>query len=228
MLTLYHHPLSPHSRFARLALGEYRLHVELREEEFWERRRDFLGLNPAGTLPVFVDDDGTVVCGAGPVAEYLDETRGGGLGEHRLMPRDPAGRAEMRRLIAWFNEKFFAEVSDYLVTEKVYKLQMMRGDRAPDASAIRAARANIRFHLGYVGFLAGNRNWLAGPRLTYADLAAAAHLSVADYLGEVPWQDDDMAKDWYQRLKSRPSFRPLLQDIVKGMPPAATYSDLDF
>ncbi len=228
MLTLYHHPLSGHSRFIRVALGEYRISVDPIEEHPWARRREFMVLNPAGTLPVLVEND-RAVCGAGPIAEYLDETRGGGLGEHRLMPREPVDRAEMRRLLDWFNVKFSAEVTDYLVTEKVFKLQMTTPARQPpDAAAIRAGRENIRYHLRYIGFLAGNRNWLAGERLTYADLAAAAQLSCIDYLGEVPWDEDDLARDWYARVKSRPSFRPLLADIVRGMPPSPAYADLDF
>src|SRR5690606_6558778 len=81
---------------------------------------------------------------------------------------------------------------------------------------IRAARANIRQHLKYTNWLAGTRNWLAGPRLTYADMAAAAMLSVLDYLGEIDWSEHHAAREWYQRMKSRPSFRPLLQDRVRG------------
>ena len=228
MLKLHHHPLCPHSRFIRIALGEYRLGAELIEEYPWTRRREFLMLNPAATLPVLVEN-GLAVCGAGPIAEYLDETRGGGLGDRRLMPREPAERAEVRRLLDWFNGKFFLEVTDYLVTERIYKLQMTEPARKPpDAAAIRAGRQNIRYHLGYIGFLAGNRNWLAGERLSYADLAAAAQLSSVDYLAEVPWEEDEMARDWYARVKSRPSFRPLLKDVISGMPPSASYADLDF
>lgn len=95
-------------------------------------------------------------------------------------------------------------------------------------NAIRAARTNVRYHLQYVGYLIGQRRWLAGNDLTYADLAAAAHLSCVDYLGDVPWDEDEMAKDWYARVKSRPSFRALLADRAPGMPPAAHYADLDF
>ena len=102
------------------------------------------------------------------------------------------------------------------------------GGGAPDMGAIRAARTNIRYHLGYVGWLIGGRNWLAGDRLTYADLAAAAQLSVADYLGDVPWHENETAKNWYARVKSRPSFRPLLADRVLGSDPSAHYADLDF
>ena len=103
-----------------------------------------------------------------------------------------------------------------------------QGGGAPDMGAIRAARNNVRYHLSYIGYLMANRKWLGGSRLTYADLAAAAQLSVADYLGDVPWSTNDAAKAWYQRIKSRPSFRPLLADRVAGMDPSAHYSDLDF
>ena len=95
-------------------------------------------------------------------------------------------------------------------------------------AAIRAARSNIRYHLAYIGWLISSRNWLAGDRLSYADLAAAAQLSVVDYLGDVPWQENDAAKHWYARVKSRPSFRPLLSDRIPGMEPSVHYADLDF
>jgi glutathione S-transferase len=227
MFALHHHPFSPHSRFVRLVLAEHGLTPELIEERPWERREALLTMNPAGSLPVLVDEDGTIVAGAGPIAEYLDETRGAALGDRRIMPLAPAARAEVRRLLDWFNMKFFDEVVDYLVTERIYKLQMPRGS-PPDTAAIRAARANVRWHLQYIGHLMSARAWLAGDRLSLADLAAAAQLSSIDYLGEVPWEEDQAAKDWYARIKSRPSFRPLLAETVRGIPPAAVYADLDF
>jgi glutathione S-transferase len=170
-----------------------------------------------------------VVPGAGNIAEYLDETRGLALGAHRLMPEDPAARVEVRRLLDWFNGKFFAEVTNFLVTEKVYK-RFMPSDTggAPNMDAVRAARANIRYHMSYIGWLTAKRNWLSGDQMTYADLAAAAHLSCADFLGDVPWTEDDTAKEWYARIKSRPSFRALLNDRVPGMTPGPAYADLDF
>jgi glutathione S-transferase len=230
MVTLHHHPFCPHSRFVRLALGEFGIEPELVVEHAWERRRDFLKLNPDGTTPVLVDAAAPSVPGAEVIAEFLDETRGLGLGDRRLMPDDPLGRVEVRRLMGWFNVKFFNEVSNWLVAEKITKRFMPAnlGGGAPDMEAIRAARANVRYHLRYIGHLIGARNWLAGDRLSYADLAAAAHLSCIDYLGDVPWGEDETAKTWYARVKSRPSFRPLLADRVTGMSPVATYANLDF
>jgi len=230
MATLHHSPFCPNSRFIRLALAEMGMEPVLVEERPWERRQEFLLLNPAGTTPVLVEQTGLVVPGAGIVAEYLDETRGLGLAGRRLLPDTPAGRVEVRRLLDWFLVKFHAEVTEYLVTEKIDKRFMASaaGGGPPDMNAIRAARANVRYHLKYIGYLIGQRRWLAGDHLTYADLAAAAHLSCVDYLGDVPWDEDEMARDWYARVKSRPSFRTLLTDRVPGMAAAAHYADLDF
>lgn len=230
MAHLFHHPLCPHSRFARLALAEYGLEFELIEERACDRREDFLLLDPAGRTPVLVDDGGLVAPGAGPIAEWLDEAYGPADPNARLLPKDIAGRVEVRRLLDWFNGKLFAEATGWLVTEKVYKRFMPReqGGGAPDMDLVRAGRANMRHHLRYVGYLAATRNWLAGDALTFADLAAAAHISVADYLGDAPWDEDEHAKAWYSRVKSRPSFRPLLADRVPGMAPSAVYADLDF
>lgn len=229
MAQLYHHPLSAASRAIRLLMAEYDMPLELVSENLWERRDEFLALNPAATLPVMMVDT-TPLVGAFAIGEYLDETEGVLKRDRRLFPEDPLQRAEMRRLVSWALDKFEAEVTRYLVHEKVTKRQMPAeaGGGAPDSQALRAARANIRYHLQYVGWLAATRNWLAGPRMTHADLAMAATLSVLDYLGEVDWSEDEALKDWYARMKSRPSFRPLLADRLRGMPPVSHYVDLDF
>jgi glutathione S-transferase len=229
MSTLFHHPFCPHSRFVRLALNEYGVATRLIEERTWERRRDFLAINPAGTTPVLVDEGLPPIPGAGIVAEYLDELCGDTF-ERRLLPRQAGPRIEVRRLMSWFNDKFFAEVSGPLTTERLYKRHMPlnAGGGPPETDVLRAARNNIRYHMAYIGWLARSRDWLAGDQLTYADLAAAAHLSAVDYLGDVPWNEDEAAKNWYVRVKSRPSFRPILAETLAGIPPSPTYADLDF
>jgi glutathione S-transferase len=230
MFTLFHHPFCPHSRFIRLALGEHGLDLRLVEERVWERREAFLALNPAATTPVLIAEGLPAIPGGGIIAEYLDEAYGPAMDARRLMPSATGDRIEVRRLMAWFNDKFFEEASGPLVTERIYKRFMNQDDGggAPAADVIRAARINVRYHLAYIGWLAKTRNFLAGDKLTYADLAAAAHLSAIDYLGDVPWSEDDAAKAWYARVKSRPSFRPLLSEWLAGVPASPTYVDLDF
>jgi glutathione S-transferase len=230
MLTLFHHPMLAGCRFVRLAFGEYGEEIALIEEKPWTRRKEFLALNPAATLPVLLAEGDAPVVGASVIAEYLDETRGALKRERRLFAENPMDRAEIRRLADWFLTKTEGEVTRHLVRERVLKPMMStaQGGGSPDAAAIRAARANIRQHMKYVNWLAGTRNWLAGSRISYADLAAAATLSVLDYLGEIDWTDYPSARAWYSRVKSRPAFRPLLGDRVRGLTPVSHYADLDF
>ncbi len=230
MLTLYHHPLIASCRFIRLVLGEYGEEVSLAEEKPWERRKEFIALNPAGTMPVLVAEGGAAISGFTVIAEYLDETRGALMRGRRLFADDPLERAEIRRLVDWYLIKAENDVTRYLVRERAFK-QMMPGSAgggAPDSSVLRAARANIKQHLKYTSWLASRSNWLGGERLSYADMAAGASLSCLDYLGEIDWAAYPVARDWYQRLKSRPSFRPILADRVRGLPPVSHYPDLDF
>jgi glutathione S-transferase len=230
MTQIYHHSMSASSRYVRLMLGEYGQGGEFIEEKPWARRPDFLKLNPAGTLPVMIEGEDQPICGAIIIGEYLDETAGAMMREKRLMPENMKERAEVRRLVEWFIVKFDTEVLQYLVNERVYKQLMNReeGGGSPDSTVIRAGRINLKSHLRYLAWLAGSRNWLSGNRMTQADLAAAAGLSVLDYLGEISWESEPTVRDWYARIKSRPSFRPLLADKVAGLPPASHYIDLDF
>jgi glutathione S-transferase len=225
MATLFHYPLCPFSRSVRLLLAECGIEVELVEEKPWEWRPEFLALNPAGSLPVFLTDEEIPIVGAYPISEYLGETVSGS--GFQPFPGEVNARAEIRRLVDWFHRKFYDEVTSYLVEEKVFR-RFGPKSASPDMEAMRAGHDNLRYHLSYIGHLANGRNWLGGEALSFADLAAAAHLSALDYLGEVPWEDHESAKHWYALLKSRPSFRPLLADKVAGFIPSGTYADLDF
>lgn len=221
---LYYHPLSPGSRRVRLALAEKNVTCALVLEKPWDTSEALHSLNPAGEVPVLVveqDGDKQVLSDAQAICEYLEETHTGSLLGKTLLER-----AETRRLVGWFDRKMQAEVTDLLVGEKALKRLCGKGE--PDSAVIRAGCANIRGHLDYIGWLTERRNWLAGEMLTLADLAAGAHLSIIDYLGDVPWDAFPLAKEWYARLKSRPAFRGVLGDHIPGFPPPRHYADLDF
>ena len=227
MPTLVHFALDPFSRRMRLALAEYGVPVELVDETPWMPSPDIFELNPAGTLPVYLEDSVSPVAGVEAIGEFLEETKGARV---QLISGDAYERAEVRRLVAWFDTKFSAEVSEPVLTEKVIRRFLPReaGGGAPDMGRVRQALQRVRDHLDYVGHLVDRRAWLAGEVLSLADLAAAAHISSADYVCDIPWAEFPAAKSWYQRIKSRPSFRPLLSDTVRGVTPPAVYADLDF
>ncbi len=222
MRILYHLWMLPACRKVRITMLEKRLEFELRAENVFERRDDFLALNPAGEVPVLVEADGSALSGSDAICEFMDEVHP----EPPLLGRQAMQRAEVRRLVQWFDGKFNTEVTENLIGEKLIKRFLGLG--APDSQAVRTGHANIHHHLDYIGYLTERRTWLARGNFSLADITAAAHISIIDYQGDVPWEQHEEAKDWYARVKSRPSFRALLEDNIPGAPPQKHYADLDF
>lgn len=222
MRTLYHHMLLPACRATRMILREKEVEFTLKDTAFWERNVSLFQKNPAGELPVLEEENGTTVCGNFSLYEYLEEQ----YPALSLMGNSIEERANVRRIIEWFDVKFASEVTDYVLYEKIYKRLMGYGE--PDSNIIRAGKRNILHHLDYIAFLLNDQTWLAGEYLTMADLVAAAHLSSLDYLGDVPWEHHLNAKEWYALIKSRPSMHTILQDRMNGRPPPEHYSDPDF
>jgi len=222
MRILYHFPLHPQSRKIRIILREKQLEAKLQSESYWERRSEFLALNPAGEIPILIEDSSTILTGNYAITEYCEEA----YPAFSLLSADSKERAEVRRLLEWFDNKFQRDVTQNLLHEKF--LRRMMGLGQPNSAAIRAGKENIHMHLEYIAWLTERRSWLAGNHFSLADIAAAAQLSCIDYLGDVPWEQHEEAKGWYARVKSRPSFRAILADHVPGIQPPAHYTNLDF
>ncbi len=221
MHRLYHYPLSPFSRKVRLVLAEKKIEVELVEERYWEERPDFLRLNPAGQVPV-LRTDALILGESNAICEYIEEKHP----TPPLLPKSPEARAEARRLVAWFDDKFYREVTKNLFGERVEKKVMGRG--YPDSKNVKAGSQRIKYHLDYMAWLLDRRRWLSGDQMTLADFSAAAQLSCLDYISDVDWNRSELVKDWYAKIKSRPAFRSLLADQLPGFPQPAHYADLDF
>lgn len=211
MRTLFHLWLHPFSRKVRIVLAEKGLEFDLKIEKVWERRTEFLALNPAGDVPVLIEQDGTTLANSQVICEYLQEV----YPEVNLLGFDPVQRAETRRLTSWFDTKFYSEVTDNLVGEKLMKRLLKTGE--PHGPSVRAGHANIHYHLDYIGFLTEKREWLAGDAFSLADIAAAAQLSCVDYIGDVPWEEHQAAYEWYEKVRARESFAALLEDRVPGL-----------
>ncbi len=221
MVLLIHHPAEPAARKIRIMMTEKRMLFVLREEEPWNLSEDFFKLNPGGNLPVFIND-GRVISGNYAISEYLEEVNP----EVNLLGTDPRQRAEVRRMTEWFDEKFYREVYRHIAAEKIHKRFSKGG--APDSRVLKAGLNNLNFHLEYTDWLAERNNYLAGEDFSLADITAAAHFSIIDYLGDVPWDGYKNAKLWYSKVKSRPCFKDILKDNIKGILPSKNYANLDF
>ena len=224
MWQLYQFPLCPFSRKVRLLLGEKGVGYQLVRESPWAARDEFLDMNPAGQVPVMVDAarPGPPLIDSAAICEYFEET----VDKAAMINGTAANRAEIRRLVAWFDTCFFRDVTGPLLFERMEKRLAHRA--SPDAKVLREAmKAAIR-HLDYVDYLLDHRSWLAGATISLADLAAAAQISVTDYLGGIDWQSHEQTARWYRGLKSRPSFRPLLSERMEVLTPPAHYDNVDF
>lgn len=221
MNRLYHVPLSPYCRKVRLVLAEKKVEVELIEERYWEENAEFMRRNPAGKVPILKIDSITL-SESQAICEYLEEV----LPTPALLPKDPEDRAEVRRLVFWFDDKFHQDVTSKLLYERVNKKIMGQG--YPESRNVKLGAKNIKYHIDYMGWLLDQRRWLAGDHLSLADFTAAAHFSCLDYIRDVDWNRNANVKDWYAKIKSRPAFRSILADQVSGFPQPPHYSDLDF
>ena len=222
MWQLYQFPLCPFSRKVRLLLGEKGVGYEPVRESPWLRRDEFLDLNPTGQVPVMVDTErGVALIDSSVICEFFEET----VGKAAMLNGTATDRAEIRRLAIWFDTNFYAEITAPLLHERMLKRIVYK--QAPDGTALRTAMKAAVQHLDYIDYLLDHRTWLAGATMSLADLAAAAQISIADYLGGIDWKSHEQAKGWYIRMKSRPSFRPLLSERMEGIPPPADYEKLD-
>ncbi|MAT88293.1 MAG: glutathione S-transferase [Aestuariivita sp.] len=221
MLRLYHFSLSPFSRKVRLSLAEKRIEVELVEERYWEKSTDLLRRNPAGMIPI-LRLDGKNYTESTAICEYLEDL----YPAPELMPKDAAEKYEVRRIVNWFDDKFYNEVTKKLLNERVIK--KISGEGFPDSKKVKQGAKRIKYHLDYMAWILERRRWLSGDVMTLADFAAAAQLSCLDYISDVDWNRSATVKDWYAKIKSRPAFRNILADQISGFPPPRHYNDLDF
>ncbi len=222
MWQIYQFPLCPFSRKVRLLLAEKGIAYELIRENPWDMRDEFHNLNPAGRTPVLHNPLRQVtLVDSRAICEYFEET----ADKSPMINGTAAGRAEIRRLVALFDENFFHDVTHPLLDERMKKRLVTR--QSPDSRVLREAMRMANEHLYYIDFLIDNRPWLAGSTMSLADLAAAAQISVADYLGGIDWSLHEQASSWYSVFKSRPSFRPLLTERMDVIQPPSHYADVN-
>jgi len=222
MWRLYQFPLCPFSRKLRLLMSEKGIPFTLEREHPWDMREGFYHLNPTGRTPAITHEErGLTLADSRAIAEYFEET----VQKNPMINGTAANRAEIRRLIALFDENFYGDVTAPLLMERMTKRIITR--EPPDSRQLRAAMRLADEHLDYLDYLIDHRPWLAGSTMSLADLAAAAQISVADYLGGINWDGHEQARGWYSVFKSRPSFQPLLSERMEGVVPPRHYADVN-
>jgi glutathione S-transferase len=225
MYRLYHHPICPFSRKVRIYLSLKEVGCELVQENFWERRKEFIAINPAGTIPVLFDNSNAiVVVNSSVIIEYLEEQH---LETANFLGDNSQKRAESRRIQYWFDNKFYQEVSRHILNERYFN-RYLPGSNAPSSEVLRIARKNLNVHMGYIEYLLESRKYLAFEQISVADFAAASQISVLDYFGDINWSYYSAVKDWYSLIKSHKVFQEILKDRIPNIVPPEYYNNLDF
>ena len=215
-------PLCSSSRAGKLILKEKGINFQAINEPIWKRRVGFLKVNPEGDLPVIIDEKNIKIIGYMSLAYYLDDNS---IGDN-LIGINAIQRLEVRRVCKWINNKFFREVTENIVEERVFK--NLRGLGQPSTEFLKAGRINLINHENYFEWLLKERTFLTGEIFTLADISYASYLSCLDYLGEMKWERIPVTKKWYAKIKSRPTFREILQEKIYTIPPSENYQNLDF
>jgi glutathione S-transferase len=225
MYKLYHHPLCPFSRKIRIFLAAKEIKFELINENFWERKKDFLAINPASTVPVLIDNESNLpICYSLVIIEYIEEKHDK---KNNFIGQSLIQKAEIRRIQNWFDEKFYLEVSKYILNERYFN-RFLLPFQTPNSETLRVARHNLNIHLSYIEYLIENRKYLGGEEISVADFAAAGHISALDYFGDINWSHYEEIKNWYSLVKSHKFFSEILKDRIAGIIPSQNYSKLDF
>lgn len=225
MYRLYCHPICPFSRKVRIHLAAKDIGFEIIQENFWERRKEFIAMNPAGTVPVLFDhSNSAMVSNSDVIIEYIEEKHTNG---ENFLGASYIKKAETRRLQNWFDGKFYDEVTKYVLTQRFFN-RYLPGTHSPNSEVLRVARRNLNIHLSYVEYLLETRKYLAGDKISVADFSAAAQISVLDYFGDINWQHYLPVKDWYSVIKSHKIFGEILKDRIPNVQPPECYSKMDF
>lgn len=212
-------------------MNEKNIPYNLSLEKPWEKREQFVKLNKSGAVPFLLqrsDDDGSnvYISGVNAICEYLEEHDA-----KQMIFGTPVEKAEIRRMIDWVNIKMYSEATELILNEKV--IDFFRSSKLPNQEIINVATKNLLVHIDYFGYLISRRGWLAGYKISLADIALAAHISCLDYLGVINWiklnsPNKESFKEWYRLVKSRPCFKEILNDSIVGFDAAESYRELDF
>lgn len=219
---LYFMPFCPLSRKIFIGLREKGIAFQEFYEKSWDPSKTVLKLNPFGELPIFVDHQ--EICQNDLVAlDYLEEAYKDCT---PLLGRNLTQKGETRFLVSWFDRLFYHDVYWTLFYERALKRQAKQG--FPDTTLLKKGRENLKHHLTTLEYWTQHRPYLNGYQFSWADIAGIAHLSCIDYLGDILWEDYPATKEWYTKVKSRPSVRSCLDWSFPGLDPVPHYRLLDF
>jgi glutathione S-transferase len=194
-MRLYYHPISTNARRAVLTAAHLGTSLELVPVDFSkgeQKKPEFLRMNPNGWVPV-LDDDGFYLHESHAIIQYLAD----GTPGQTVYPTERRARADVNRWLFWSAQHFQPAVG-LLLWECVIKRMMHLG--RPDGDEVKRGE-RLFGEVGPIldGQLQG-KHWVLGDKLTLADLALSAPLTVTEP-GALPLSSYPNIQSWLGRMQ---------------------------
>jgi len=199
----FYNSVGPNPRTVRMFMAEKgfevpKVEVDLRGGE--NRREPYLKINPAGQCPALELDDGSVLTEITAICEYVDEIA---TGAPSLIGATPAERARTRMWTRRIDLNIVEPAANGFRFGEGLKMFQNRVHCIPQAAD--DLKAIAREKLAWLDGLMGAKPYIAGDKLTMADIFLFGFL---DFLPSVGQPLDPALKNigaWFARMKARPS-----------------------
>lgn len=185
----------------RLALAEKGVPHDLADVPFGAHREaPHLARHPFAKVPAF-EHDGFALYETQAILRYIDERFPG----TPLQSTDVFEFSRMNQIIGIVDAYGWRAIVGGVLVNRVLKPQM---GLATDEAAIAAALPRARLVLAEIARLQGEQEFLAGPRLSLADLAALPPLYLFSRVpdGEAEFAAQPGLLAWTRRMRERQSF----------------------
>ncbi|MDH5796013.1 MAG: glutathione S-transferase family protein [Anaplasmataceae bacterium] len=217
---LNYNPISVQCRKLLVFMHEVRVEFELKKVKYISKINSIY--DPTLPHPILIDQrneifDGDAAC------QYIHEMHNI---YKNLYGSNASCRAEVRAMYNFLENKMYNEAVFIIINERIVKF--IYENSSPDSIALNNSKKKIAFYLEYLDCLLDSHQWLVPYGFSIADISAAAQISILDYLNDVSWEKYARLKDWYAVIKSKPSFKAILNSRIQGFYPSRHYSDLDF
>lgn len=219
-ISLHFFELCSLSRQVKLLLEEQNIPYNLISYTDWSK--DFLGekFSYLSQLPkISISDE--IISGWYSVLFHLEEK----TSVSSLLGKVSKEKNIIKQIISYMNDKFYNIVIYPLIKEKVISYI---NNISPDSREIRKARHQSSNFLKFIDKDLQQYHCLSHNDFSAADLIAASHISVLDYLNEIEWSQYNSLKTWYSIIKSRPSMKKILDGKIQGFVPPPHYQNPDF
>ncbi|PKQ05277.1 MAG: glutathione S-transferase [Alphaproteobacteria bacterium HGW-Alphaproteobacteria-11] len=198
----FYNSIGPNPRVVKMFMQEKGIDLPFVEVDLMageNRKEPYLAKNPSGQSPALELDDGTVLAEITAICEYLDEKFPDGT----LIGTTPEERAETRMWTRRVDLNICEPMANGFRFSEGLPLFQNRMRCLPEAAD--GLKAIAQDKLAWLDKLMAGREFLAGKRLTMADILLFGFLDFGAVVGQPINPEFKNVTAWFERMKARPS-----------------------